>query len=324
MRVTIPATPLHDAHPGGFFMPKTRRPFDKAPLTIEAQITKLKERGLIIEDDSQAKFYLQHIGYYRLSAYMLPFQKGDHSDEHHQFKKGVTFQNILDVYTFDRKIRLLIMDAIERIEVAIKSAIINEMCVLHGADWYTKAANFISAFDHPQFIGKIKDDIDYGRPLNKINNLSIRHYYETYSSPALPPFWMVCEVMSLGTISVMYGNLPRQDKRRIGAPLNMPAEVLASWIWTTSYLRNLCAHHARIWDRTFTISPIAPYGKEQDFTPNTNFYAMASMLQTFMVQISPETRWSERLKSLLDENGSIPIDRMGFPTDWFNRPLWKK
>lgn len=90
-------------------------PYTKKALTCQEQIEQLISRGLIIEEPQKAIHYFSQISYYRLSAYMYPFLA---DKEKHLFKPNVTFQNILDIYNFDRELRLLIMDAIERIEVS--------------------------------------------------------------------------------------------------------------------------------------------------------------------------------------------------------------
>ena len=101
-------------------MPESRI-FTKQAISIDDQVSLLKRRGLQITDEAKVRSCLVHIGYYRLSAYELPFQRGDHTDGHHQFLPNTNFDHILDLYTFDRKLRLLVMDAMERIEIAIKN-----------------------------------------------------------------------------------------------------------------------------------------------------------------------------------------------------------
>jgi len=96
--------------------------YTKPPLSIEQQIELLKSRGLEIPDHEQAAHYLYHLNYYRLSGYMLPFQEGT---EHH-FQAGTTFEHVLNLYLFDRKLRLLLMDAIERIEVSVRTPWANQ------------------------------------------------------------------------------------------------------------------------------------------------------------------------------------------------------
>ena len=113
-----------------------RIPFNKPPLSLPDQLTLLVARGLTVNDAADATHYLTHIGYYRFSGYALPFQVGGTGSDQHNFKPGVTFDNILDRYIFDRKLRLLVMDAVERIEISIRAALSNTIAARHGAHWY--------------------------------------------------------------------------------------------------------------------------------------------------------------------------------------------
>ncbi|MBN8521461.1 MAG: Abi family protein [Alphaproteobacteria bacterium] len=304
-------------------MPESSRIFDKKASTLDKQIALLSQRGLVIKDEPKARHYLTNIGYYHLSGYMTHFQHCDRTDSHHQFFPGTTFDQILDVYTFDRKLRLLIMDAVERIEIAVKSAMINDLCVLYGPHWYMNKNHFTDGFKYDGFLQSIQKDIDHGKGRDKIKNASIRHYYETYDAPAMPPLWMVFEVLSFGTVSLMFGWLPHADQKRLSGQFNLGVPVLKSWLHATTIIRNLCAHHSRLWNRIFTFKPLIPKGMEADFTPNTLFYAQALMLNVLMHSVSPESRWTEKLKDLLDEYPAIPKEKMGFPENWHNLPVWK-
>ena len=91
--------------------------FIKPPTSYQQQIDLLIARGISIENHDRARCFLSHLNYYRLSAYWLPFER-EHAN--HQFKPGTTFDSVVEHYDFDRELRLLIMDAIERFEVSLK------------------------------------------------------------------------------------------------------------------------------------------------------------------------------------------------------------
>ncbi len=303
-------------------MPESSWTFDKRPLPLDEQIALLKQRGLVIPDENRARHYLKNIGYYRLSGYMLHFQRGDRTGSHHQFTPGTTFDQVLDIYTFDRKLRLLVMDAVERIEIAMKGIIVNETCVPYGPHWYMNRDHFMERFDFDAFLKTIQKDTDHGKARDKVRNTAIRHYYETYDSPAMPPLWMVFEALTLGTVSLVFAWLPHADQKRIADQLNLGVPVLKSWLHATTIIRNLCAHHSRLWNRVFTFKPLPPKIMEADFNPNTLFYAQAAMLNVLMHRVSPESRWAEKLKDLMNEYPAIPKDRMGFMPNWEKRPIW--
>jgi len=117
-----------------------RIPFNKPPLSLPDQLALLVSRGLTVIDPQDALHYLTHIGYYRLSGYALPLQIGGSGADRHNFKPGVTFTDILDRYVFDRKLRLLVMDAIERIEISVRAALTNHIAPRHGVRQLSTAA----------------------------------------------------------------------------------------------------------------------------------------------------------------------------------------
>jgi len=109
--------------------------YNKPPLSVADQADLLRDRGLVCNSAQRVEHYLSHIGYYRLSAYWLPFEIPDsenNGSRNHKFQLGTSFDQILSLYIFDRKLRLLIMEAIERIEVAVRSRWAGAMALRHG------------------------------------------------------------------------------------------------------------------------------------------------------------------------------------------------
>jgi len=88
--------------------------YTKPALKIQDQVALLRQRGLVIVDNDRALRHLSNISYYRLSAYMLPFKKLDGNSITDIFEDGTTWDDVYNLYRFDRKLRLLIFDAIER------------------------------------------------------------------------------------------------------------------------------------------------------------------------------------------------------------------
>ena len=170
-----------------------RIPFNKPPLSLPDQLGLLFSRGLTVNNAPDAAHYLTHIGYYRLSGYTLPFQVGGIGSDRHDFKPGTTFDDILDRYVFDRKLRLLVMDAVERIEISVRAAMSNAIAARHGAHWYLNPRLFSRTFDHGRFLNDIKQQIGHVSANNRRRDIYIEHYYQTYSTPDMPPSWMVFE-----------------------------------------------------------------------------------------------------------------------------------
>lgn len=302
--------------------------FKKSALDVDQHIDLLRARGLIIEDEEFAKQSLSAIGYYHFSAYTLSFQKADHGKNHHYFYEETSFEQIIQIYEFDRKLRILLMDAVERIEIALRARIIDTMSVPYEPHWYMNAEYFVPKFRHGEFIGKIKGAIGHDRALGNIRDICIKHYYGHYHQPSMPPVWMVFEALSFSTVSMIFKNLNRSDKTRIAKTFNLPVTTLESWLHSISYVRNLCAHHQRLWNRVFTIKPLIPTDEKlsnvaENFKPNTKFYAQAAAIMILLDNVSHECAWSVRLKNLISEIPEFQQRKMGFPKDWEKREeLW--
>ena len=231
--------------------------FTKQAKSNQAHLQTWQDRGLIIPDFVRADRYLSFIGYYRLSAYTIPFQQTitAHSSILHQFKANTTFDDVLNLYIFDRELRLLIMDAIERIEVAIRAQICNVLCDQSGnAFWYTDEQHFSHNYAHMRLLASIerqlmdeksrleRDEkaIDK-RPLSQADKdvlkdkvrkeNFLRHYLSKYDNPKLPPSWMMIEMLTWGELSHLYVGLKSNPaKKHIAQNLGIHAEVLESWL----------------------------------------------------------------------------------------------
>ena len=181
--------------------------FDKQAQTPEEHIDLLQSRGLVIPSKEKATKYLNSIGYYRLSAYFLPY-----FSEKDKFIVGINFDDILNLYIFDRKLRLLTMDAMERIEVAVRTAISNSMSIEFGPHWFLEENLFVCKETYSRFIKIISDCT--GREDERRRTTFCTHYYNTYDTPDYPPSWMICECLPMGTWSTLYSNLEKTKYRR--------------------------------------------------------------------------------------------------------------
>lgn len=309
---------------GGFFTPGARllERFTKPALDIASQLRLVTERGLILGDPAAAARHLQHISFYRLSGYALPFQKGGTGADRHHFRPGTTFDQILERYTFDRKLRLLVMDAVERIEISVRAAMSDAIAVQHGSHWYMQPGIFETNFNHSSFIDEVKRQIAHDPKDSRKRDVHIAHYYGKYCDPYMPACWMIFESISFGTISRMYKNLAYQHRKLIASPFSVSETVLSSWLHSISYVRNVCAHHSRLWNREFRITPVSAKAYKADLTPNTRLYAQLVVMQVLLKVIAPGNHWADRLKALLDEHPNIPLVNMGIPAGWSSRPIW--
>jgi abortive infection bacteriophage resistance protein len=300
-----------------FMIAKT---YDKSPLTIYQQIALLESRGLIFNDKEQAYLHLQFISYHRLCSYAAEYEE----KETRCYRPHTTFEQIIGCYVFDRKLRLLVIDAIERIEVAVRTVMTNQLALRYGSHWYMNPDLFLPRFEHDSFIQAIRKEILHqGKNKQKKREQFIQRYYDNYTLPELPPIWMVAEILSLGTWSVLFANLiHREDQKIICKPFGLNYVVMTSWLHSLTYLRNLCAHHSKLWNRHFIFTPMIAKEYAAQLTPNTSFSAQAAILRILMRTISPESHWSQRLWELVNSHPEISFYKMGFRDGWHDDPFW--
>ena len=295
-----------------------KRPFTKPATTYAEQVAKLQERGMVIDDPERAAFYLQHLNYYRLGAYWLPFED-DHGS--HSFKPGTRFDDVLNLYVFDRELRLLLLDAIERIEVSVRGQWAYQMAHRHGTHSHLDDALAHKSWRWQSNLEKLTKEV------GRSDETFIQHLTKTYTEP-LPPVWAVCEVMSLGLLSRWYGNLkPMPTRRAIASIYGIDQRVMESWLHHLTYIRNTCAHHSRLWNRDFTITPELPLSKPahlvKEFVPGSRkLYNTLVIVLHFMDIIAPSHHWRTRFKGLVSSHG-IPTKAMDFPADWEAQAIWQ-
>lgn len=296
--------------------------YSKEPLSISQQIQRLQDRGLEITDSKRAAHYLSNISYYRLRAYTFPFQ--NNSDSNHPFIEKVTFEDIIGLYVFDRRLRLLVFNAIEKIEVALRTKIVYEFSLEFGSHWYENADLYRNANRFIRESAKVYEEVE------RSNETFIEHYLSTYSTPEYPPAWMSLEVVSMGLLSKLFSNLKKGDeKKKVTREFGLTKpEILESWMHAFSNLRNTCAHHGRLWNRRFTAKPKIPYNTIYPFLKNTNIhnnklYAQLCCINYISGIISPDSSFVSELKKLLETCPLINLHEMGFPSDWENEPIWQ-
>ncbi len=295
--------------------------YNKLPITISEQVSKLKERGLKFENEYRAKDFLSNISYYRLRAYTYPFQ--DNLNANHPFNVEVSFDQIIDLYIFDRKLRLLIFDAIEKIEIALRAQIIYHFALSNGSHWQLKPELYRDTMRFANHIDSLQKEID------RSNETFIDHYKNKYSNPTEPPCWMSLEVSSMGLLSKIFQNLKKgPEKLAITKHFGLKdVSVIENWILCFSTLRNVCAHHGRVWNRrliqiklpTNTLNPFL--NNKQIYT--NKLYATLSCVEYVLRRISPGSTFSNRLNELMRRCPTSQTKEMGFPKNWQQEVLWK-
>lgn len=287
--------------------------YGKPALTFEQQFDLLETRGLVIEDRLRAIRWLKHVSYYRLSAYFLPFKTGD------KFNAGSTFNKIAGIYIFDRKLRLVLLDAIERIEVSLRTALTYEIGHKHGPFGHISPNNFSPQFNHPGFLQELKDAEGDSK------ETFVTHFRKKYITEPELPIWMASELLSFGMISRLYVACSPDIKRKLANRFGVHDNQLGSWFHALSYVRNVCAHHSRLWNRRLAVKPSIPnFSKawRYEIARNDSLYAILVIIRHCLLVTNPDCRWKDRLFDLFDSHPEIDLGAMGIPSDWRTLPPW--
>ena len=321
-------------------------PYGKPWISYEEQLTTLKKRGLLITDEKAALSYLQRIGYYRLSGYWYPFRerseeccdltgKRDGSTTRvalDKFKEGATFQQAVDLYVFDKRLRLLVLDALERIEIALRvdiSHYLGERSPFAYADadlLFHKFTTDINPWSgltgherwlkqHEKLVSRSKEEF-------------IKHNRNCYGLPL--PIWIASEVWDFGTMSTLFSGMKPEDQDAISAKYGVSnGRHFATWLRGLNYLRNVCAHHSRLWNRNVTDRPkLTAKGQVafiEHFRGNTHAqvrpFFLLCITQHLMATINPGSSWLGRLKAHLEsfphlEHLGLNLFGMGIIEGW--------
>lgn len=295
--------------------------YAKPFLTLEEQADLLmKERGLIA-DRSDLIRHLHDVGYYRLSGYWHIHKKSG-SDE---FWEGTTFERIWDTYVFDRQFRLIVLDAVERVEVYMRTQLAYLLAEKTGPFGFLEPANLprLDQKRYERLINKCGDA--YNRA--KAGESFAKHFNDKYGDTHdLPPYWMLVNIMDFGMVVTLYKGSPVPVRQQIASNLGISAKVLDSWLVTINTVRNICAHHGRLWNRIIGNPPMIPKASEWHEpyeVENGKIFGALTVLSYLLEKVAPDTNWHTRLLNKVFELSPRNQERMGFKDGWQESPLWK-
>ncbi|MBB4859241.1 abortive infection bacteriophage resistance protein [Novosphingobium chloroacetimidivorans] len=322
-------------------------PYAKSFLDIPGQVALLQSRGLDIGDHATAERLLAQYGYYRLSGYWHPLRKSAlgfdgsgkpaivYSDE---FVLGATLDQAIGLAEFDRRLRALFLEAIERIEVAIRVSV----ALLLGprGPWAHRQAGHF----YPKFATQPNPRtgvIPFHAWLARLDDHEQRskeqfttHYRAKYGGPL--PLWISIEVWDFGMLSKLVGGMTVADQQQLASSLSVVRRpLLPSWLRAINHIRNVAAHHSRLWNRSPADQPVPPRPGEfalleplaKDSFAHSRLYAVAAIMQYMLRIIDPNAaiEWSDHLKAHFATFPEIPgvaVGNSGFPLGWEASALW--
>lgn len=279
---------------------------------------------MTIADEGAARHILSHINYYRLRAYWLPFEVPPAEQTllgEHKFVLGTEFQQAVRLYLFDRELRLLLLEAIECIEISLRTRWAQVVAERHGAHAHLDAALFSDGRMYAGCIEHLHEE------LARSKETFVQHYQRKYTDPETPPIWAIAELLTLGQLSKWLNNLKRrEDRQDVAYQFGLDEKVVCAFAHHLTHVRNLCAHHCRVWNRRLTLTmtiPKRPAELAQQFQPDTRrIYNTLVMLAWFVAKASPGSTWPTRLVGRLSQLTPQEIGSMGAPTDWAHRKPW--
>jgi len=294
--------------------------YEKPPLTFEQQADLLISRGLVADRDILIS-RLQAVNYYRLSGYLYPFRESDTV-----IKPGTTLDVVWHHYIFDRQLRIVVMDALERVEVAVRTQLAYLFAHQCGPFAYTDPGNLpgLGKKAYKRWLDELKEETE------RSTETFIKHFQERYGdSHSTLPLWMLVEIMSFGKTLTFFKGVHRDLRTQLAARYEIPEKVLYSWLTSLNGVRNICAHHGRLWNRVLGYRPKLPYERKYPqwyqpvAIPQDKVFVILTILRYMLRFVAPTTRWEDRLRSLLSSNKDISTTAMGFPERWMESPLWK-
>jgi len=296
----------------------------KPARNIADQIQLLKDRGMLFRDEALAQHFLKNISYYRLKGYWWDMQQDRIT---HIFTPNTYFESVIERYNFDRHLRLILFDAIERIEIALRTKIIYHLSISYGATWYLDSNLFVDQNKHVEHINHLQREFGYSQ------EIFIKDHKRKHPNTNAEA-WKIMEIASMGTLSKFYKNLNHQlpEKSLIAKEmgLNLHNE-LSSWLESIVYVRNIIAHHSRLWSRNMVKKPIDSINNPIGIWFDNNllpvqrkkpFLIISSMIY-ICNKVTPNHQIKDKILALIDNNPEVPVYKLGFLNNWRSELLWK-
>jgi len=292
--------------------------YDGQFLSYDEQFRLLKMRGMNFSVEENVINLLKQVGYYRLSSYWYSFFE---NKQEKMFKKETQFENIWNLYEFDKELRKLVLGQLERIEISIRSKMTYIFSTEYTLFWLNDEPLFVNEKAHKNILSKIKTEIERSDE-NFIISFKLKYSNE------IPPSFITLEILSFGTISKIYSNLKRNKaKKDFAKEFALPDVVLESWLHSLVYIRNLSAHHARLWNRIFSVKPLFPKSISNTWLSNKGirndklFFFLSVMLYLLNI-IELKNTFKQDLHDLFQKYPNVNKIAMGFPINWQAEPLW--
>lgn len=303
-------------------------PYLKTPKTNEEIVAILKDRGLTF-DAAELLDALARIGYYRLKGYLVPFrQSGDVN-----FVEGANLSRVMEIYAFDCSLRTILSEGLAKIEVAVRARIIRYHLEINPDPFAYSKQNGLPGLREKAYT-ELKRHIDDAVAKAKSEPF-MKHLAVEHGIVDNPPLWTMMEVLPFGSLVCYLQGLPEEAKRKTANSFNVTPSVLVGFLNALRRTRNVCAHHARLWNRKFGTMASRKIGVSPDVAdldacfvahndPDVdNAFVLLSLTRYMVRVIEPTSEWLDTCRALISTASPFILRGMGFPTDWQKLKLWQ-
>lgn len=326
--------------------------YTKKWLSVGGQLEKLESSGVAVPSQDAGTQLLRAVGYYRLTGYLYPFRESEtYLDREGRrrvnvlgtYREGTSIDDALVLIDFDRRLRLLVLEGIERIEISLRMQI-GYTLGKESPFAHLDKQQFVSAFTddqtdpatgetrpsrHEVLLARTQDRQDGS------DESFVAHFREKYDGQM--PIWALTEIMEFGHLSRMYAGLKNSMATEIATTYGAPSKrIMSSWIASLNYVRNVSAHHARLFNRKLVLAPKRPgkgqvpvldHLKEGESSKQVfGLYNVLAVMAYLLRSIDPDCGWADRIVDLIDafpESEVLTSACLGVPAVWPNLELWQ-
>lgn len=299
-----------------------KRDYIKQPISVSEQIDLLESKGMEFFNRSRVEHILSIIGYYRFSGYAYPFRN---STDCSGFVEDTSFEKVYSIYEFDRSFKSILFSVLGRIEIAFRSLIIDKFSVGLGVStWYADESYFHDANEHTDFLSTLEWDMQNSR------EEYIQHFRLNYSD-RFPPAWIALQITSFGVLVKLFRNFNNKSLQyEVAKAFGCDSvERFISWMNTMVYLRNICSHHTRLWNRPIKKRPEAfNFGiRSKRWTQQdvSKLYYSICVIGFLLKSIVPDNTFKKDIENLFVSNSYVNSTKskfLGFPKEWISEFVW--
>ena len=293
--------------------------FTKPPLSFNDQADLLLKRGLIANKKDLIDI-LKKVNYYHLSGYLYPYRIKINDN----FMKGTTLDEILYIMDFGSELRLLVFHVISILERWIRTDLVYNFSIyFNDAFAYTKYSSYPKQpqYKVDEFLKFIEGEMNYSK------EVFVQHYKAKYSQENYLPAWMAAEIMSMGTMNRFYQLMDKNLKSLTVRVFNVHEVVFHSWLNSIRNVRNICAHHNRLWNRNLSIIPKIPKNSsawsQYNGRNDKKLFLLLSIINYMLKQVNCHTTLKDDMDTLFVKYRNIKNIKMDFPQNWENYNFWK-